>query len=59
MHGMPGNREGREEMTLTRTSPNNPLQRAGMDKLLGRGRVSVVLDSSLPRPRADMPACGR
>jgi hypothetical protein len=23
-------------------SPNNPMQRAGMDKLLGRGRVSTV-----------------
>jgi hypothetical protein len=40
-------------------SPNNPLQRAGMDKLLGRGRMTVVLGSSLPRPRADTAVAGR
>jgi hypothetical protein len=40
-------------------TPNNPLQRAGMDKVLGRGRVIVVLGSSLARPRAELSACGR
>jgi hypothetical protein len=59
VHDMTATREGREERALTRSSPNKPLQRAGTDKVLGRGRLSVVFDSSLPRPRADASAAGR
>jgi len=59
MHGMPGNREGGEVIALTRSSPNKPLQRAGTHKVLGCGRVNVVLESSPLRPRAELSACGR
>jgi hypothetical protein len=35
------------------------MQRAGTHKVLGRGRVNVVLESSLARLRAESSACGR
>jgi hypothetical protein len=40
-------------------SANKSLQRAGSHKVLGRGRASVFLHSSPPRPRADNSARGR
>jgi hypothetical protein len=36
--------------TLGRSPPNKPLQRSGLDKVLGRGRVGVVLEQ-VPRAR--------
>jgi hypothetical protein len=39
-------------------SPNKPMQRAGMDGLRGRGRLSMVFVSSLPHPRAVMSVAG-
>jgi hypothetical protein len=36
----------REEQVVV-ASPNKPMQRAGTDKVLGRGRVNVVLEQVL------------
>jgi hypothetical protein len=39
------NASAREDaLTTTIRSPNKPLQRSGMDKVLGRGRGDVVLE---------------
>jgi hypothetical protein len=35
--------------------PNSALQRAGEDKVLGRGRPSQERTRALARPRAEMP----
>jgi hypothetical protein len=42
MHGMLSNREVREEPTLERSSPNNRIERGGMDKVLRRGRDGLA-----------------
>ena len=40
-------------------SPNKPLQRSGVDKVLGRGRGGAVHEASPARPRAEASVAGR
>jgi hypothetical protein len=59
MHGMLSNREVREEPTLERSSPNNRIERGGMDKVLRRGRVSSMVDQVTSARVRDALACAR
>ena len=46
-------------LTYAKESPNKPLQRTGIDKVLGRRRSIAVPEGRPARPRAEPPTCGR
>jgi hypothetical protein len=58
-HGMTATPDGREEVALNRSSPNNRIERGVTHKVLRRGRVSVVLGQVLRARVRDASACAR